>query len=183
MRAQAVAETTDDTDLEFRDGVAERLSFDGGSARAVVAATAAHWFERPTFYAEAHRILVPGGILAIIEYVRDTEDSPIAAALIEFMGRYGSERAYAPPDYRRELAEAAGFGASKAFVLRRQLCLDLDAFVGLALSSSHAAGVIERFGADGARSAVRELAMPCRVDKEHVLFGYLFQCFAARREA
>jgi ubiquinone/menaquinone biosynthesis C-methylase UbiE len=183
MRAQAVAETTDDTDLEFRDGVAEQLPFGGGSARGVVAATAAHWFERPTFYAEAHRILVPDGILAIVEYVRDGEGSPIAAALIEFMGRYGSERAYAPPDYRRELAEAAGFGTSEAFVLPRQLRLDLDAFVGLALSSSHGAGVIERFGADGARSAVRELAMPYRVDKEHVLFGYLFQCFAARREA
>jgi SAM-dependent methyltransferase len=183
MRAQAVAETTDDTDLEFRDGVAEQLPFGGGSARGVVAATAAHWFERPTFYAEAHRILVPDGILAIVEYVRDGEGSPIAAALIEFMGRYGSERAYAPPDYRHELAEAAGFGTSEAFVLPRQLRLDLDAFVGLALSSSRGAGVIERFGADGARSAVRELAMPYRVDKEHVLFGYLFQCFAARREA
>jgi hypothetical protein len=77
----------------------------------VVAATAAHWFERPASYAEAHRILVPGAILAIVEYVRDRERSPIAAALIEFMVRYGSERAYAPPDYHRELAEAPGFGA------------------------------------------------------------------------
>ena len=150
---------------------------------AVVAATAAHWFECPAFYAESHRILLPGGILAIVDYVRDREGSPIAAALIEFMSRYGSEKAYAPPDYRRELAEAAGFGASEAFVLPGQLRLDLDAFVGLALSSSHAAGIIERSGADGARSAVRELAMPHRVDDEHVLFGYLFQCFTARREA
>ena len=39
-------------------------------------------------------ILAPGGILAIVEYVRDREGSPIAAALIEFMSRYGSERAY-----------------------------------------------------------------------------------------
>jgi ubiquinone/menaquinone biosynthesis C-methylase UbiE len=182
MRAQAVAETTGDMDVEFRDGVAECLPFVAGAARAVVAATAAHWFERPAFYAEAHRILVPGGILAIVEYVRDREDSPIAAALIEFMGRYGSERAYMPPNYRRELAEAAGFGAAETVVLPRQLRLDLDAFIGLALSSSHA-GVIERFGIDGARSAVRELAMPYRVDDEHVLFGYLFQCFTARREA
>ncbi len=58
-----------------------------------------------------------------------------------------------------------------------------SAFIGLALSSSHAAGVIERFGIDGTRSAVRELAMPYRADDEHVLFGYLFQCFTARREA
>ena len=57
--------------VEFRDGVAERLPFVAGVARAVVAATTAHWFERPAFYAKAHRILVPGGILAIVEYVRD----------------------------------------------------------------------------------------------------------------
>jgi ubiquinone/menaquinone biosynthesis C-methylase UbiE len=64
MRAQAVAETTDGTGLEFRDGVAERLPLIAGSARAVVAATAAHWFDRPAFYAEAHRRhrqLKPGG--------------------------------------------------------------------------------------------------------------------------
>jgi SAM-dependent methyltransferase len=182
MRAQAVAETADDTGLEFRDGVAERLPLIAGSARAVVAATAAPWFDRPAFYTEAHRALVPGGILAIVEYVRDREGSPIAAALIEFMGRYGSERAYTLPDYQRELAEVAGFGAFEAFVLPRALRLDLDAFIGLALSSSHAAGVIERFGIDGARSAVRALAMPYRVDDEHVLFGYVFQCFTARHE-
>jgi hypothetical protein len=70
-------------------------------------------------------------------------------ALIEFMARYGSEKAHMPPDYRRELTEAAGFGSAEVFVLPRQLRLDLDAFVDLALSSSHAAGVIERFGADG----------------------------------
>ncbi|MGA8759544.1 MAG: hypothetical protein WB611_25170 [Stellaceae bacterium] len=94
------------------------------------------------------------------------------------MGRYGSERRTRP-----RITELAGFGAAEAVVLPRQLRLDLDAFIGLALSFSHAAGVIERFGIDGARSAVRELAIPYRVDDEHVLFGYLFQCFTARREA
>jgi hypothetical protein len=62
------------------------------------------------------------------------------------------------------------------------LC-DIAAFVGLALSSSHAAGVIERFGIDGARSALRQLATPHRVDEEHVLFGFVFQCFTARHDA
>jgi hypothetical protein len=137
---------------------------------------------RPAFYAEARRILVSGGVIAIVEYVRD-QGSPLAAALIEFMAEYGSQKAYAPADYRRELAGSAGFHDAKALVLRRPLRLDIAAFTGLALSSSHAAGVIERFGIDGARSALRELATPHRVDDEHVLFGYVFQCFTGRRDA
>jgi hypothetical protein len=72
------------------------------------------------------------------------------------------------------LTGAAGFHDTEAFVLRCQLHLDIAAFTGLALSSSHAAGVIERFGIDGARSAPRELAIPHLVDEEHVLFGYVF---------
>ena len=99
------------------------------------------------------------------------------------MALYGSQKAYAPADYRRELAGAAGFRDTEAFVLRCQLRLDIAAFTGLVLSSSHAAGVIERFGIDGARPALRELATPHRVDAEHVLFGYVFQCFTARRDA
>jgi SAM-dependent methyltransferase len=182
MRAQAVAETADDIGLAFSEGVAEHMPFTGDAARAVVAATAAHWFDRRAFYAEARRVLVPGGVIGIVEYVRDQAGSPIAAALIEFMAQYGSQKAYAPTDYRRELAGATGFHDTKAFVLRRHLRLDIAAFTGLALSSSHAAGVIERFGIDGARSALRELAARHRVDEEHVLFGYVFQCFTARRD-
>jgi len=183
MRGRAVAETADHTGIAFSDGVAEHMPFAGDAARAVVAATAAHWFERRAFYAEARRVLLPGGVIAIVEYVRDQAGSPLAAALIEFMAQYGSQKAYAPADYRRELAGAAGFRDTEVFALRCQLRLDIAAFTGLALSSSHAAGVIERFGIDGARSALRDLATPHRVDEEHVLFGYVFQCFTARRDA
>jgi hypothetical protein len=31
---------------------------------------------RPAFYAEAHRVLVPGGMLAIVEYVRTARAAP-----------------------------------------------------------------------------------------------------------
>jgi SAM-dependent methyltransferase len=166
MRAQAVAETADDTRIAFSEGVAEDMPFAGDTDRAVVAATAAHWFDRPAFYPEARRVLVPGGVIAIVEYVRDRAGSPLAAALIDFVAQYGSQRAYAPADYRREFAGAAGFHDTEAFVLRCQLRLDIAAFTGLALSSSHAAGVVERFGIDGARSALRELAAPHRVDED-----------------
>jgi hypothetical protein len=63
-------------------------------------------------------------------------------------------------DYRTELAAAPGGVADEELVLHRGLPLSLDAFVGLALSSSQAAGAIERFGEAGARAALRELPLP-----------------------
>jgi ubiquinone/menaquinone biosynthesis C-methylase UbiE len=42
MRAQALAETTSQSGLVFKNGMAEQLPFIAQSARAVVAATAAH---------------------------------------------------------------------------------------------------------------------------------------------
>jgi SAM-dependent methyltransferase len=142
---------------------------------------AAHWFERQAFYAEAHRILVPGGIFVIVEYIRDREGSPIAAALIEFMGRYGSKRAYTPPDYRRELAEVAGLVLS-----RRLFCPARCASISTPLSVSHSHPRVPPELSSGSGSTGHDrlcaLAMPYRVDDEHVLFGYLFQCLTARRE-
>jgi SAM-dependent methyltransferase len=190
MMAQAVVETGGDTGIVFVAGAAEAMPFADDSAGAVVAATAAHWFERPAFYREAQRVLVPGGVLAIVEYARDETD-PLAAALVRFMAQYGSPRAYAPPDYRAELAAADGFDGIDAFVLPRRLELRLDEFIGLALSSSHAAGVVQRFGDDGARDALRELAEPCRIDpcridpcridEARVAFGYRFSCVSVQR--
>jgi hypothetical protein len=43
-------------------------------------------------------------------------------------------------------------------------------------------GVVERFGGEGARDALRDLAAPHRIDDGHVRFGYLFQCITVRRD-
>jgi hypothetical protein len=98
------------------------------------------------------------------------------------MARHGSPRAYTRTDYREELAAVPGFSFIEDFVLHRTLRLGIDAFVGLALSSSHAAGLVERFGSEGARDALRDLAAPHRIDDERVRFGYLFQCITVRRD-
>src|SRR5690606_27588177 len=49
MREQAMA-LTDNPDISFRDGVAENIPVRDRGARAIVAATAAHWFDRTLFY-------------------------------------------------------------------------------------------------------------------------------------
>lgn len=45
---------------------AEQLTLPAGFASLVVACSAVHWFDRPKFYAEAGRILAPGGVLAVV---------------------------------------------------------------------------------------------------------------------
>jgi hypothetical protein len=67
-------------------------------------------------------------------------------------------------------------------VRSRLLELPIDQFIGLALSSSHAAGLVERFGESGARERLRALAAPHRIDEDHVAFGYRFACLTVCRD-
>jgi hypothetical protein len=80
------------------------------------------------------------------------------------------------------LAGLAGFGALDDFVRLRLLELHIEDFVGLALSSSHAAGLVERSGNSGARDRLRVLAAPRYIDENHVAFGYRFTCLTVRRD-
>ncbi|KAJ3306569.1 hypothetical protein HDV03_004698 [Kappamyces sp. JEL0829] len=55
--------------LQFEVGDAEDLGVvPSESIDLVTASTAAHWFEMPAFYKEAHRVLVPSGTLAYWAY-------------------------------------------------------------------------------------------------------------------
>ncbi|WP_027154916.1 class I SAM-dependent methyltransferase [Mesorhizobium sp. WSM2561] len=54
--------------LEYRSGIAEELPFDTSVADLVAAASAAHRFDRPRFFAECKRVLVPKGVLVLTNY-------------------------------------------------------------------------------------------------------------------
>ena len=60
---------------------AEALPVDDGAADLITAAQAAHWFDRPAFYAEVRRIAAPGAVLALITY-NNAELDPAALAPI-----------------------------------------------------------------------------------------------------
>ena len=47
---------------------AERAPLPSGSVALVAAAQALHWFDRARFWAEARRVLVPGGVVAVWSY-------------------------------------------------------------------------------------------------------------------
>uniref|UniRef100_A0A667Z3E0 Zgc:162780 n=1 Tax=Myripristis murdjan TaxID=586833 RepID=A0A667Z3E0_9TELE len=59
--------------ITYRQCVAEELPFDDSSVDLVTAMSAFHWFDRPRFLQEAHRVLKPHGCLALLNYSMDME--------------------------------------------------------------------------------------------------------------
>lgn len=70
-------------------GTAEEIPLDDASVDAVVCAQAFHWFEADRALEEIHRVLRPGGGLALIWNVRD-ENVEWERRLSELMKRYQS---------------------------------------------------------------------------------------------
>ncbi|XP_071756920.2 putative methyltransferase DDB_G0268948 [Centroberyx gerrardi] len=59
--------------ITYRQCFAEELPFGDGSVDLVTAMSAFHWFDRPRFLQEAHRVLKPRGCLALLNYTMDME--------------------------------------------------------------------------------------------------------------
>jgi ubiquinone/menaquinone biosynthesis C-methylase UbiE len=63
--AEQIANVTPHPWIEYRVTHAEHSRLETGSADLITVAQASHWFDLPAFYAEARRILKPGGVLAV----------------------------------------------------------------------------------------------------------------------
>ena len=68
MLAQGRALSKSFVNIDFEAASAETLPLPDGSADMIVAAQAAHWFDQPRWWPEMHRILRPGGTLAVWGY-------------------------------------------------------------------------------------------------------------------
>jgi SAM-dependent methyltransferase len=66
--AEQIARALAHPQVEYRVEPAEHCSLADGSADLIAVAQALHWFDLPRFYAEAARILKPGGLLAAWTY-------------------------------------------------------------------------------------------------------------------
>jgi SAM-dependent methyltransferase len=72
--------TASSPSVDVRDGVAEAIPLPDGSVDSVTVGQAFHWFERGRALAEIHRVLRPGGRLALVWNVRDLRD-PLQGAI------------------------------------------------------------------------------------------------------
>nr|XP_046260576.1 demethylmenaquinone methyltransferase-like [Scatophagus argus] len=59
--------------ITYRECLAEELPFGDSSVDLMTAMSAFHWFDRPRFLQEVHRVLKPHGCLALLNYTFDME--------------------------------------------------------------------------------------------------------------
>jgi len=153
--------------LSFIAGAAEELPFPDDSLALVTAATAAHWFDRPRFYAQAFRCLREGGRLAIVQNVRRWWDSSFLAAYEqlheETVPGYGRGTfpagggRYAALDVADELRRDALAGVVREHAFCWWMPMTRDAFVTFILSSTITQHAIRGIGETAYLSRLAEI--------------------------
>lgn len=87
--------------VHWMKGPAEQLPFEDASLDAVVTTSAFHWFDQPAAMREFHRVLVPGGLVAVA-----TITPPLPAALERFAPENSVMHSPRPAEMRTLFTEA-----------------------------------------------------------------------------
>jgi len=139
------------------EGTAEAMPLPDASADAVTVAQAFHWFRAEEALAEIHRVLRPGGGVALVWNTRDERD-PLHAAVSELLRPLEGD---APRRHKRDWGEAVDasglFTPTERATFDHEQLVDEDGFVERFTSISFVAAA-----PDAARAQVearlRELA-------------------------
>jgi SAM-dependent methyltransferase len=159
-------------------GTAERIPLGAESVDAVTVGQAFHWFQPEEALAEIHRVLRPGGGLALVWNARDERDA-LQAALSEIIEPLaaGTPRR-GGGDWRALLDGSDLFGPCEAALFEHRQTLDEEGLVGRVLSISFIAASPAVVRAD-VEHRVRELA---RHAGPQVVLPYVTELYLAFRE-
>jgi SAM-dependent methyltransferase len=96
--AAQLAHATPHPRSEYRQAPAEQSGLPDGSVDLVTVATAVHWLDFDRFYAEAERVLAPGGAIVVWAY-NLPRVTPEISALVDRLS-YQIVKTYWPPERR-----------------------------------------------------------------------------------
>jgi ubiquinone/menaquinone biosynthesis C-methylase UbiE len=141
MRAEAARAAPAGRDVSFVAGSAQAIPVADSRAALVTAGQAMHWFDRPAFYAEAARILAPGGLLAVFENNRNWRRSALLDEHEAFLEAHALEKSgaaysrfYRDHPYAQELFRAFGNVRAESFEWVRHV--PVETFLTMAESST-----------------------------------------------
>jgi SAM-dependent methyltransferase len=139
------------------EGTAERIPMADGCVDAVTVAQAFHWFDGEAALAEIHRVLRPGGHLALLWNVRLLDD-PGQAAIEELIAPYTGEiPRHRSGEWRRPIEASELFGPLEERAFPNEQNLDADGLVDRVASTSAIAALDSR-ERDALLQRVRALA-------------------------
>jgi SAM-dependent methyltransferase len=126
---------------EVLDGTAEAMPLDDGSADAVTVGQAFHWFDGPAALAEIHRVLRPGGALALV-WNRRPLDDPVHAAIEAIVAPHrGDTPAHRSGAWRAALDATTLFGPLEERTFDHAQTLDADGLADRVGSTSFVAAL------------------------------------------
>ena len=160
---------------EVLDGTAEAIPLADGSVDAVTVAQAFHWFAGEAALAEIHRVLRPGGTLALV-WNRRPLDDPVHAEIERLIAPHRrSTPAHASGRWRTAFEHTTAFGPLEERTFEHGRAVDADALADRIGSTSFVAALD-----DGPREEVLEAVRALAADGP-VLLRYVCEVFACDR--
>ena len=124
--------------VEWHDGTAEATGLQDGRAGLVLCAQAFHWFRKAEALREFHRVLRPGGRLALMWNQRDGRD-PFTAGYRQAIVDVEGESPLESREYDPGLVHADGlFSPAESYETPNSQRFDLEGLIGRATSASYA---------------------------------------------
>lgn len=161
MAEKARVAVTGSPRVSVVNAAAEELPARDDRCGLIIVAQALHWFDRLRFFAEAVRVLAPGGLLAILNNNRRTADSPVLSAIEDFIEREspGYSRHYRTFDIAAEVRSVSRLTEVRAAAFPWRRKVTADSLADYFLSRSSAPPIVARHGQDGARRTIREIVV------------------------
>jgi SAM-dependent methyltransferase len=157
------------------EGTAEAIPLDPASVDAVTVAQAFHWFDGDAALAEIHRVLRPGGRLAIV-WNRRIDEDPVNRAIADIVEPYRADTPTHRGDrWRAAFGRTALFAPLEEHVFANEQRLDADGMEARVASISFIASL-----PDDERARVAEAARALAAGGP-VTVPYRTELYVARR--